>query len=507
MDKCADHKTGNAIGPNQSARKRNGQIRPGVADGNAESRSLDPAGIGAFSASFGMDADWGTAVVCSMLTGIAGQRAMLATEWGSGRLPKLDLILSAGQPAVSRMVDALAGPIERINRHLVQKSGLSHPSAVGALLMGALQDGRASHRRIRARRLEATLRGTPELQEIPPGWSDFEGDPAAQRREALVNPSILLKNAAGPDLAAMIQDCHCRHALLIQPALELDREGSEPDQIIRSLLPLLDGILTRGCVSGASARGCGEPARAQMILCLRSGEADIFVASRHRAIERFLWIGGSGSQGMAIPDSAASGEFFATYERALQEIVGRRCEGGDVQVEFQTPEGRSKFYAQIAAYESNCASSLHSKPGISVMGLPQSLFWGLSFLGLSRPDAASSSEADLVDFVFECARRLAMRHDKAVLASRDASRLADGLNVARRVVDELTEKDQPLKLRSFARCFNRQGKERIQPVLDAMVGCGILDEKEKSYRLAAADLDQVEDAFLAMLAEGLAAAP
>ena len=244
--------------------------------------------------------------------------------------------------------------------------------------------------------------------------------------------------------------------------------------MIRGLLPLLDGTVTADPGgSRAQPRSNSECTRAQLILSLGHEEREALPGVGSTLLDRLLWLRGNGTK-LAIPsklDNAAL--FFEAYHTVIQEIVGFRREGHLLMADFESAEACRRFYSALGLYEAE-VTALKPRPGISVIGLPQTLFWGISFLRHSLQEEGKLSDEALTAYVFKSARRLVGIHNAQVLELRNNDLVNDRKLIARRVVEKLELEKIPLKLRPLARLFRDSKTERILPVLDALVEAGVL---------------------------------
>jgi hypothetical protein len=230
-------------------------------------------------------------------------------------------------------------------------------------------------------------------------------------------------------------------------------------------------------------------------------ELDVLPSAGAELLDRMLWCStdGADSKGAGKPEDAAV--FFDAFQSSLEEIVELRRAGQTLAVRFETPKTCVAFHEAWRVYEKEVAA-LPSHPGVSVAGLPASLFAGLSFLRRGLPKARQPSDDLLIRHAFAVARRLAAVHDGQVVAVRRAARIHDGVAVARRIVEKFKDSSPPLKLREIVRCFSCQKKSRFAPVLDALVELDVLLKVADGFQLGTAELSDVEE----LLVESLGAA-
>ncbi|MES2922765.1 MAG: hypothetical protein V4819_14520 [Verrucomicrobiota bacterium] len=129
-----------------------------------------------------------------------------------------------------------------------------------------------------------------------------------------------------------------------------------------------------------------------------------------------------------------------------------------------------------------------------MIGLPQTLFWGMWFLRDALPGADHISDESIITYVFASARRLVGIHDRQVLQLRNAGLVKGRVQVARRVVEKLELEKLPMKRRELSRLFNTQKKERILPVLVVLVESRILCRSDSgAYELGPVELDEAAE--------------
>jgi hypothetical protein len=195
--------------------------------------------------------------------------------------------------------------------------------------------------------------------------------------------------------------------------------------------------------------------------------------------------------------------FFEAFQSAIEEVICFRREGHAPLARFESSETLANFYEQLRAYEVEVAA-IRSLPGMSVIGLPQTLYWGLTFLLRSLPESHRITEKALVTAVFTCARKLAESHDRQVIALRNAALSDDRLSIARRLVEKISESSVPLKLRDLVKFFKRQNGNLYLPVLGALVNAEVLlRDDDKGYRLGSVEFEDAADLIVADL-EGAA---
>jgi hypothetical protein len=455
-------------------------------------------GIGSLADSLRVSEEFAVAVTCSILTGLAGPDPVLQGPFGCVTLPKLDLLTDASL-ASNRLIECLSGPLQRISRRLTQNMGRSNPEAIEHLTVGsfAAKGAKKGHREGRG----ATLRLNLEIL-VPPTSSlagDLVFDPLVQRSEAILHPQVLVRNASGRDVPVLVEECHLRHALVIQPKLGLDRAGSEPSQVIAGFLPLLDGMLTKAHAGrGGDARNCSEPAKAQMIL---TEDLSAITDPVGHLLNRLLVVSAGKDRGKPSKGSAETSAFFEAFQSALEDIIELRREGHTLMARFDSEETLERFQDEQRTYETEVAA-LRSRPGVSVIGLPMTLFWGMHFLRHALPDEHRNTDKELVTAAFAYARRLATFHDDRVSSLRNANLDAAALNIARRWVEKLAAHSTPLKPRELLRCFKQQKRSRYAPILDALVEAEVLiQDEEDCYSLGAVDLEDVVDAVVRKIGE------
>lgn len=472
--------------------------RPAVRAKVPAETALEAFGIAGFAKELGVDEDFAVAVCCSILAGIAGPEGYLETPWGPGRLPKLDLLTTKDSSPGARLIGCLTDPVERINGRLAHNMARCNPDAIEFLAFGAFSGDASKKPPLEAR--DATLRRNLAFLTSKEGLKgDLVIDATARRVEAILHPGILLRRAAGRDLPRLLDDCHYRSALVVEPSLGLGREGSEPAKAIREFLLLLVGALTRNrSSSGRSRKGVG-PARGQVILTLGREELGALNGTAAVLLDRMLWISPNVGKPVASAKPDGASIFLDAYERTIRKVVELRREGHALLVQFESPEMRTRFHDELKVYEKGVAT-MRSNPGESAARLPEALFWGLWFLRRSLPQGSRVSDDALITAVFASATRLAANHNRQVLVLRNSGLVTDALQIARRAVRELSTRMAPLKIRDLTRMFSQQKKERFVPILDALVEAGVLiKDSTGAYLLGSVEIDEVADLLVAKL--------
>lgn len=460
---------------------------------------LESFGISDFATALGVDEDFAVAVCCSILAGIAGPEGYLETPWGPGRLPKLDLLATKDSSPGARLIGCLTDPVERINGRLAHNMARCNPDAIEFLAFGAFSGDVSKKPHLDAR--DATLRRNLTFLTTNEGLKgDLVIDATARRVEAILHPGILLRRAAGHDLPLLLDECHYRNALVVEPSLGLGREGPEPAKAIRELLPLLNGALTRIRSSSSRSRKGFGPARGQVILTLCRDELGALSGAAAELLDRMLWISPTVGRlaASAKPDGASI--FLDAYEDTILEVVALRREGHSLLVQFESPELRTRFHDELKVYE-NGVAGMRSNPGETAARLPETLFWGLWFLRRSLPEPRRVSDDALITTVFACATLLVANHNRQVLVLRNSGLVNDGMQIARRVVGELRSKASPRGCRDLIRLFGgSQKKERFIPIFDVLVEAGVLlKDNAGAYLLGPVEIEEVADLLVVKL--------
>ena len=169
-------------------------------------------------------------------------------------------------------------------------------------------------------------------------------DPLIHRRESLQHPLFLLKGVGARSLKPLVEDCHLRTVLVVQPALGLAREGSEPSRVMKVLFALLDGAVVKKRTGPLDrGRDSSLPAKAHALLSLTKDEIDVLASMGAGHLNRFLWVAESAGQSGKNGDADSSEVFLSAFQEAAMEILELRREGRALRVSFESKSGSEKF--------------------------------------------------------------------------------------------------------------------------------------------------------------------
>ena len=467
--------------------KRKGRTSPDDA--------LEAMGLTAISAAIDIPVDSALVVIASILTGLAGQDAWIQSPWGPGRLPKLDLLTAKEDFRIQRWINYLSAPLEMMQQRLALNMGSYSQDAMELLVRGP-HSSAITAKLANPEMREASLRKHMEILTKPllPGTSgrlvdDLTKDSVARRMESVLHPNFLLKGLDGRNLKSLVADCHSRSSLVIQPRLELERNGSAPAKVLKILTDLLDGdTVMSSPASIERGRDSSMLAKAQTILALTKGEIDAIHALSSDNLNRFLWLKAGNLQERKPGNPNDGLSFCETYQQTIEEILELRREGQRLLMTFETNRMACKFASELRAYEIEIESTTGNS-GPWARGLPQTLFWSLGFLRRSMPPELRPSEESLMTAAFTVARRLIRDNDNQFLAITQTKLLADRRKLAGKIVEDVASATFPMKFRDIARCNHVQTKEKISPVMDALIEVGVLIRDEDGFHaLGSVDL-------------------
>ncbi len=474
-----------------------------LAQKRTELTALDKLGIESLASSMGVSPDSVLLVTAAMLTAAAGPDTWLRTTVGNEPLPKLNLLARAECHRLKRLIQHLSSPLSMMNRRLIETSRRHNPEAIQFLVTGTTKKSSESKRAdfldpsSDLMRHRLALRGPSENQDDCL-LSDLAFDPVVARAESLLHPQFLVINAEGAGLRELVEECHSRHALVIEPLLGLTRNCSEPAKLIRQIGALMDGIApgTRS-TSNKEVRLVGTNVQARMVLRLRVQEIRVLLDPVFGMGQRFLWLEDSRTANAGSDDPDANARFGSAYQRAIGEVVGLRRAGRQPLFEFASSSDLAHFTSEQRAYEAEF-DGLGFDPGASVRGLPMCLAWALGFLRRQLARENRFSDRSLIHAAFASARRLGKIHVVEVRKLTHAKMLEDQLHTAGRIVKLLV--GGPRKLREIVRRFNDQKKERFLPVLEALIEVGVLSVSDDGeYSCGEFEIADVKDELVARL--------
>ncbi len=441
---------------------------------------LATTGLPAIARTAGVSIDSALVVVAAMLAGIAGPDASIDSPLGPIRLAKLDLLTDAEDLKLQKLMDRLVSPLELMNRRLAANMGRNSPVALELLTSGAYSSTATTKLADQEMREKSLRRHMDTLATTSsPGSSeslrqDLAYNPLPARIEAIRHPRFVIKGADGGNLKFLVEACHLRTALVVQPKLGLARQGSQPAQVTQNLIALMEGVMiAERPASIERGRDSSLPAKAHVVLSLARAEIEALHRSGNDPLNLFLWIKEGDSQKRVPADAASIQTFFDGYQLATSEILALRREGKALMVRFETEEGLNEFEEAFRRYESDILQKW-AEAKAWARALPQTLFWALSFLRRSISPSCVADVESLMEASFTTARRLVENHCNQVLVITTAKLLADRHTLAGRMVEAVEEAASPVKFRDLARCSRIQRKEIVTPVVDALIEVGVL---------------------------------
>jgi hypothetical protein len=445
---------------------------------------LDALGLNGFARALGVAPDSVLAVTATLLSGIAGPDVWLQSPWGENRLSKIDLLTTKEDFNLHRLIEVMSAPLSLMNRRLAENMGRLSPDAIDLVTSGPFASAAASKHADANMRDQAIRRHLDALTPTTrPGESgllrqDLAFDPLIHRRESLQHPQFLLKGVDGRSLNPLVEDCHLRTALVVQPALGLAREGSEPSRVIKLLFALLDGAVVKKRTGPLDrGRDSSLPVKAHALLSLTKDEIDVLASMGAGHLNRFLWVAESAGQSGKNGDADSSEAFLSAFQEAAMEILELRREGRGLRVSFESKAGSKKFEDELHRYEAEIVQAA-ADVGAWARGLPQSIFWALDFLRRSSVSDHRINDEGLIVAAFSAARRLLTGHRKQVLLISSAQQLDERRALAERIVENVSRAASPMSFRDIVRCFQNQKKDRFTRVIEALIELGVLIRNE-----------------------------
>lgn len=323
---------------------------------------------------------------------------------------------------------------------------------------------------------------------------DLADDPVPKRMEATLHPQFLVKGSDALSLKTLVENCHLRTALVVQPKLELAKKGSHPSKDLKILINVLDGMtVMKRPDSIERGRDASLLAKAHALLALTKPEIQAMHAMDPEHLNRFLWLKTGESKNHGPSDANACETLLNAYQRTLEEILDLRREGRALMVEFSSPRMAAGFESERHAYEDEILRTA-AGAGPWARGLPQIFFWALGFLRRSLPADRRPDDAGLMASSFAAARRLVENHRDQVLVITNAGLLAERRKLARRIVKILGDALSPQPFREINRSFHRKKKEILAPVVEALIEVGVLvRDDDRNLTLGPVELADVEE--------------
>jgi hypothetical protein len=461
--------------------------------------ALTAMGLTAVSQASGVPADSLFAMVATVLTGLAGPDAAIQDSLGVCRLAKLDLLTNKEDSRTTKLIDRLMSTLEGIQRPLIDRMARNTSVAMELITKGAFsnaktlkladQDLKNASLRIQLESLTVTSKGGSESTLL----KDLAEDPIPQRVEGMLHPQFLTRGTQVRALSSIVENCHKRCALIVEPNLELAREGPEPSKVVRMLFELLDGAtVTKPAATIERGRDSSILAKGHALLAVTDSEIEKLHHLDPGCLDRFLWLKSNNHQDLQPGDPLAI-RLLDAYQAAVLEILDVRREGKTLLMTFETEEMPARFDTQLALYESDL-QEMGASTQPWARGLPQTLFWALGFLRRSMPAKCRPDDESLMVSSFAAARRLVKNHGEQVLVITNAGLLADRHKLARRIVGILRDANSPQPFREINRGFHRKKKEIVAPLVEALIEVGVLvRDEDGNHTLGPTELADVEE--------------
>ena len=482
-------------------------------------------GLDDFAGRSGVSSDEVLAVMSFLLAGMAGPEAWLGGHNDGAPLAKLDLLVRRRDGALGRMAGQLVAKLRGLNRALTAGMADYSMDWIRLTRRGAFAGGTTAKfadpedtRKARERLLKNLKEPGAESHSLN---DDLEHEKEAVRVESLLHPQFLLESVRCRELEKALDLCHQRTAVVVGLKTGFARAGSEPARDLRGLLDLMEGLATprwEESAKGETGRSRVMPLKAHVLL--EAGDEDLALMARllPEMAGRFLWLtpadSGTLQPPRRLPKATAetkavavdrSAELMDGFTKAAMEILSQRRTGETVA--FGGGDGALDFACFGRAMDryrrwiGSLGKRYQLDPGPAVFELPGGLVFGLGFLSLQGGGSGLASPVQVMAQAFRSARRLARRHCRELALHLKAQQVTQGLDLARRMVFNLEEKG-PMTRRQLVRCFGNQRMERFEPVIDALIGLGVLVWREdgglESGDVEISDVeDRLRDALLA----------
>lgn len=462
--------------------------------------ALTAMGLTDLSEASGVPADSLMAVLATVLIGLAGPDASIKDSIGPCRLEKLDLLTPDEDFRLQKLINRLVLPLEAIQRRLVGSMSQISPTALELTAKGAYSNSTTIKLADQDLR-EKSLRRHLDVLTVPTKFGassaliqDLADDPVPPRVEAILHPQFLVKGVDEQSLSSLVEKCHLRTALVVQPKLELAKKGPAPSKALKILTSLLVGMtVTKRPDSIERGRDASLLAKVHVLLTLAKPDIEAMHRWDGDCLDRFLWLKIRDGHGSKPGNENSCEAFFDVYQATIEEILRLRREGRELMMGFETREMAAKFCSELHDYENELKDDAAS-PKPWVRGLPQTLFWALGFLRRSMPIDCRPDEKSLMTASFAVARRLVKDHREQVLVITNASLLEFRHRLARIIVKKMLEANAPQTFRDISRYTRHQKSDVVEPVVHALLEVGVLvKDPDGHHTLSPVRLSDVEE--------------
>ena len=474
---------------------------PGGAGKNPPSANVcirklyEELGVDALAASLEVGPDAVILTAATILAALAGPNAELQVPWGLERVSPANILLLAGEPGSSRLLECLSAVPRRLQSDLLRNMSTYRPEALDFLTRGFEIGTKPGVTDSDAR--QATLKRNLAALSSIDASEDFGANPVLCRREAISHPQFLIGLGVRTSLAKEAEGCHLRSALAFLRAL-----GHEDSDVARNTgLTELAGLLEGVTVPWKRERGLDFPVRLNVVAALSDPDISKLVGAN---VDRSFLRLSTMSPAQHLRGRRDGAYFFGLFQSMAERLLHERRSGAAVGVRFRSPQGRDLFYENLRAYrhESRDADAAGQE-----QNLPQLLYWSLRMLTGSGGSTVADDESRLISAVFGIARRAGESHWRSHCASRNHSEIEEAWTLSQAVVERILDfesqgKAAP-KFREIVRRFSNQDRSRFEPVVRTLVELGVLVLAGNRYSPGEVDLLEVEEGWRTAFGEFL----
>ncbi len=432
---------------------------------------IDPLGVEAWTASRGLKPHVALSLAASVLSGIAGPMhsfplPSIQLDWSGVNLIGVD-----GDTRLAMAVAQLTGSIRSKQDALIIRAKEFTASELDdAMYVPGLRHRNADY---------LAQLGNPEPSDFDvhntSAESRLERDTEIRSQsvlyDSLTRPRVVLSGSLPPDLPRALAECHGGVGFAAGAVESLPASTSKRNARINQILAAQRGIMVERSSRDNRTKVTQEIAQLAGILRFPKPDFSWLVGDRRDFLTSAIPIASAlGDDDEAVVDEYKAAGFQDHFGKMAVRTLACRRSRICVSAAFGSDEVIIEFMRLQRAFQRAIHDSPENCRVHCIAGLPAAIAWSLLLLaGNDRLDDYILHAAfDASRRVHADCIRLFLEHDQAALAERR-------LVVARKLVLRLVSIG-PCKRRVLVRCLDQQALQLHEPVIQVLIGFGIVTE-------------------------------
>lgn len=449
----------------------------------------DPTGINAWAWCCGISKESAHALACSVLTGVAGPCIDLAVDLPGPAHPGLNLLARQGDLPLDLALRQLTASLVRRQEWLRETSGDYSIET----LHEAKYRGRKFRHAEQLQRLENhKSAGTSSLEPDEQLGADCQPVKESIRMEAILRPSFLVSGSLSTNLFRQLGEFHAGYGYYCGTPGPLPRSQGSRDQLLNQWQKFLLG--TSVSCGHAKYRTPADIREVVLRGAFRFADDDLefLIRERRDLLGQVLMVSSepvdAEDQDVGAKDVRyeLAEQFLKRFHRVAQQCLASRRAGVEVRRGFTAVGPLREFNRQQQGFLHELGRHPYSAFTGQAAQLPGLLAWTLALLG-----PKSGLDDYLLATVLPTARQLTEAALQTFELADHSSVIEERKRLAEKIIARL-EKLQPCTLRELVRGFDRQNTTLFTPVIDVLVGLGIIERSDKHLRMGQIPLSKLE---------------